>query len=104
MREKSIEHWEAMRQSFLDNIDNAVEMMQELIRQTNELEDKVKELEDASEFEARVAAWLATMMSLGVKIQTSRDIIEKNNKPAPAWMILRLAHRAVESDMEQEGK
>jgi hypothetical protein len=58
MREKSIEHWESMRQYFLDNIDNAVEMMQELIRQANELEDKVKELEDAAEFEARVAAKL----------------------------------------------
>ena len=42
---KSIDHWEAMRQDFAAHPERAVEYVRELVRQANELEDRVKELE-----------------------------------------------------------
>ena len=45
MSKKSIEHWEAMKQDFAEHPDHAVEYVRELVRQANELEDRVQELE-----------------------------------------------------------
>lgn len=58
-KKKSIDHREALLQSYAANPMQAVEDVLELAREANELEDRVKELEEYRDRLAHEAAYLA---------------------------------------------